>query len=750
MQLPLKFPTGKYRPSGIPRINWVNPITAGMTACFLVGETGKNTVDLVGGKTYSATGTGLSPQNTPDGSALATPALSASGIYVTGANVKPVNKVSVFTRVFANTDQTGGNRFIYNCSNAANGSTHGYGLAYGNGTGFLFTAGNGTTFAQAVCGTTAIANTAYSLLGTFDGSNIRAYMNGRLNDTVALSGTLDYTTNPIIFNYDNLGTIGSSSFVGAINIVMVWNRVLSAAEAAYLNNSPYDFLIYPEDEIAALMTGPNLSLSAGQATTTSAGSTIATVIVTVATGGTAPYTYQWYRSTSSGFVPGGGNIVGGATSRTLNDTGLSNGTTYYYKNVVTDNAAATATSNQTSATPTALSNGTAVVSQAVNTTANLTLSDALGGTPPYTYQWYRSTSSGFTPGAGNIIVGATSQTLNDTGLTNGTTYYYKNVVTDNAANTATSVEVSATPAAIQLIGSQLGHVFYGGFLPAQPAPAIAQGYNTLTFWDDFNSLSTIDVNNTLRPGFNWYVQSLVLGTYPTNTKLIFPSTCFSVGGSVLTYTPNTPLGGSVTGGNIFSAGWTGTGDGFVGNTIAPTGWYAECRMAYDPTISQPGHTWFPAFWMWDKGIMYSSSINTFNGERFTELDIYEAIPTGTPNVPNQKYVDWDWSSLSAVVSNTNSSLGVPVLDKKFHTYGVLWVPQARNGGTGLIKRYVDGVHIAGGDVEYSSSTISAQAGVGATTGWLSGLDVSTRGFTVQLQTGEGWPIYVDYVQIWQP
>ena len=28
-----------------------------------------------------------------------------------------------------------------------------------------------------------------------------------------------------------------------------------------------------------------------------------------------------------------------------------------------------------------------------------------------------------------------------------------------------------------------------------------------TFFDDFDSLSTIDVNNTHKPGFNWYTDS---------------------------------------------------------------------------------------------------------------------------------------------------------------------------------------------------------------------------------------------------
>lgn len=288
-----------------------------------------------------------------------------------------------------------------------------------------------------------------------------------------------------------------------------------------------------------------------------------------------------------------------------------------------------------------------------------------------------------------------------------------------------------------------GGSFPAASSPAIPAAAASYGFNTLTFYDDFNSLSTIDVNNTMQPGYKWYVQSLVLGTYPTNTLIAFAPSSFSVASSILTYTPNTPVGDPNSGGNIYCAGFK-SDNTFVGNTIAPTGWYAECRMSYDP--SKVSGNWFPAFWMWDKSIMLNSATNTAYGtHRYSEFDIFESYGTSGTG-----YVDWDWSSPSTQVSNTNSNLGVPSpVDSGFHKYGLLWVPQAKNGGTGLIQRYIDGVHYPAGDVTYSSSTISSNATTGATTGWMSGADASTQGFTVQLQTGSNCPINVDYVQIWQ-
>lgn len=67
--------------------------------------------------------------------------------------------------------------------------------------------------------------------------------------------------------------------------------------------------------------------------------------VAVATGGTGPYTYQWYRSSVTGFSPGGGNIIAGATAVTLTDSGLIPNATYYYVVVVTDTGNSNATAN---------------------------------------------------------------------------------------------------------------------------------------------------------------------------------------------------------------------------------------------------------------------------------------------------------------------------------------------------------------------------------------------------------------------
>ncbi len=100
-----------------------------------------------------------------------------------------------------------------------------------------------------------------------------------------------------------------------------------------------------------------MATTAGALTLVSVQSNTASVSSAVATGGTGPYTYQWYKSTTTGFSPGVGNLIAGATALTLNDTGLIPNTVYFYKVVATDSGSVSGTSSQltVTTTPTTLS-----------------------------------------------------------------------------------------------------------------------------------------------------------------------------------------------------------------------------------------------------------------------------------------------------------------------------------------------------------------------------------------------------------
>lgn len=87
---------------------------------------------------------------------------------------------------------------------------------------------------------------------------------------------------------------------------------------------------------------PSGALTAGSVSSAST----ATGIVLAAcrpTGGTAPYSYQWYRGTVCSFTPGAETILPGANSAIHVDATPELGVVYFYRCVITDSAAASVT-----------------------------------------------------------------------------------------------------------------------------------------------------------------------------------------------------------------------------------------------------------------------------------------------------------------------------------------------------------------------------------------------------------------------
>ena len=244
---------------------------------------------------------------------------------------------------------------------------------------------------------------------------------------------------------------------------------------------------------SSAQTATTAALSVPAPTFSSVTTTAITVSWGAASGGTAPYAYQLQRSPDNATWA---NVAGATTSPATN-TGLTAGTTYYYRVNVTDNVAATASSASASqVTSNALTQTTISISAHTSTTASLSSTAATGGTGPYTYQWYRnSVSSVFDySGAANQVAGATALTLTDTGLAPGTTYYYLLKATDAAATSAqstvlTQMTVVAAPSATVFAASGAVALSWPAVLGAlsytvlRGGTAIATGLATLYYVD---------------------------------------------------------------------------------------------------------------------------------------------------------------------------------------------------------------------------------------------------------------------------
>jgi hypothetical protein len=93
-----------------------------------------------------------------------------------------------------------------------------------------------------------------------------------------------------------------------------------------------------------------MALTPGVITIGAVGSNTVQLLATKPSTGTGPFTYQWYRSIESGFVPGPGNAIGAPiesdeASIEYMDTTATPGTKYYYDLVATEDGPSPDTAN---------------------------------------------------------------------------------------------------------------------------------------------------------------------------------------------------------------------------------------------------------------------------------------------------------------------------------------------------------------------------------------------------------------------
>jgi len=162
--------------------------------------------------------------------------------------------------------------------------------------------------------------------------------------------------------------------------------------------------------------------------------------------------YTVYSSTTSGFSVGPTTQIAQPTTNSYNNTGLSPGSTYYYRVSVTNDADLEgAPSSQVTGTTTAPAD-TTPPGQVTGLTTNVMSDDQINLTWTASsasdlnhYDVHRATTSGFTPNTGNRIIQPTTNSFNNTGLEPSTTYYYKVAAVDNAGNIGTySSQASGT------------------------------------------------------------------------------------------------------------------------------------------------------------------------------------------------------------------------------------------------------------------------------------------------------------------
>ena len=283
-----------------------------------------------------------------------------------------------------------------------------------------------------------------------------------------------------------------------------------------------------------------------------------------------------------------------------------------------------------------------------------------------------------------------------------------------------------------------------------------QNYNHLAFDDEFNSYSTIDMSNSHPSGVNWYLQNWFSPAATNTSDVTISNGVLELGG------------GGGTGSVTLVSAFANSSGGFTG-TVFGSGTYMEASILFNPSGGGAGATSWPAFWglaiqhIIDSG---ADSASQWAGQpsgytHFAEADIMEYMNGLSSSQYAGTIHDWSGTYSSNgwqynIANYGNSTINVGSVDwSVYHTYGLLWVPQSGNT-PGHVTWYFDGQ--AESSIYWlgpATSTSLPGSNGGSFTPSSSGQAASTYSIldsdqlALSLQTNSSWPIYVDWVRVWQ-
>ena len=341
--------------------------------------------------------------------------------------------------------------------------------------------------------------------------------------------------------------------------------------------------------------------------------------------------YEVYEATTNGGPYSSVNVTSN-TNYTV--TGLTNGTTYYFVVRAINSVGTSSNSTQANATPAVPppSAPTGVAASGGNGQVQINWNSVSGAT---SYNIYWSTASGVTPQNGTKIANVTSP-YTQTGLTNGTIYYYVVTAVNSSGESAASTpQAQATPSSG---GSVVTHTYSVGTGPRGIAIDSSgniwvtnNGSNTVTKLSSSGStlgtypVGTYPVGISIDSAGNVWVANgnsntvtklsssgSILGTYPAGTAprgiLIDTSgnvwvtdhissgtvTKLSSSGSILGTYPvgNTPFGIAInTSGNVWVANWGSINVTELNSSGSTIGTYPVGGNPLGTAIDAYGNVW---------------------------------------------------------------------------------------------------------------------------------------------------------------
>jgi|GEM_PF-361718 len=261
-------------------------------------------------------------------------------------------------------------------------------------------------------------------------------------------------------------------------------------------------------------TDATTTLSAPSDFTTTAGDTKVTFSWT-AVSGASSYTLYWGTTTG---ITSSSTTIRNISTNSYSHTGLSNGTTYYYKVAAVNSAGTGTLSSELSAAP-ASSSDNSSSSTTLSAPSGLSASGAaaqvaldwtaVSGASSYTMYWDNSTGVST---SSNAITSISTDNYTHSSLDNGTAYYYK-VATVNSAGTGTlSSEVNATTLVLLAAPDNVSASGASGTITLN-WNAVSGADNYTLYWDNVSGITSSDTAIPSISNDNYTHSSLSDGTY---------------------------------------------------------------------------------------------------------------------------------------------------------------------------------------------------------------------------------------------
>jgi len=244
MSVHSRYRTGLWHPYEKPMygvlLNPYHPLAQGLIGCWLFNEGGGNTVfDLSGYGNHGTLGGSTKPSWQVGIKGLGMYFDTAGSYINTGSDsiLNPLHQISIAALIYP-TGWGSGNNFG-RIIQRFDGTTTAYDLYLRYTGNFRFAASG--DFVQTADGSISLDN-PYLLVGTYDGSNLNAYINGNLSASEPETGDIySVDTDTVIGNNNDF----NRTFAGYIFFVFLYERALSSSEVAQLYENPYCMFYHP-------------------------------------------------------------------------------------------------------------------------------------------------------------------------------------------------------------------------------------------------------------------------------------------------------------------------------------------------------------------------------------------------------------------------------------------------------------------------------------------------------------------------